>query len=116
MREIKFRMWDGHRWNYFALNNIAIYIDLFQKHLLNGDEPYLYTGLHDKNGKEIYERNILQIWMEGDKQIRPYVIESLRSFYADLDTTDSYMRISDFELIGNIYENAELLQPQEAHT
>lgn len=78
--------------------------------------PMQFTGLLDKNGKEIYEGDIL--CKEGhfglqviyDKGMRVMDIEPVR-----FNNKCLYAHIEDFDLtkwiiIGNIYENPELLQ------
>lgn len=86
-----------------------------------------YTGLKDKNGKEIYEGDICYItdgwgnewtskveWgdMHGDKpenypafDLSPQVDEELNSFASVFESGDHTI-----EVIGNIYENLELLR------
>ena len=76
-----------------------------------------FTGLHDKNGKPIYEGDILQIDDPGDKSRfnvvfhrgafkKKYTVEG-ETFLADLDDG---MLEEWWVIIGNIYENPELLE------
>ncbi|HEC64930.1 hypothetical protein LCGC14_1098170 [marine sediment metagenome] len=70
-----------------------------------------YTGLKDKNGKEVYEEDLLEVYCGNTKQSGLYEVKDLRSFYEALDTNDNYLRIDELnlEVVGNIYENPELL-------
>jgi uncharacterized phage protein (TIGR01671 family) len=72
-----------------------------------------FTGLHDRNGKEVYEGDIIRNH-EGDVAEVKYVIEHA-TYMARLVnphqyhyiTTDGKLKIC--EVIGNIYEHPELL-------
>jgi len=70
-----------------------------------------YTGLKDKNGKEIYEGDILSEW-GMDKEHYRYAVEDMVDFlisYGDSDHWDGGSFPGIWEVIGNIYENPELL-------
>lgn len=112
MREIKFRAWDTSfkKMQYFNQENpITFPVMNLACQLMQ------YTGLKDKNGKKIYEgdivkydkHTILQIeWLDGEAcfhykylKSRPNVVEDIRMYRSD----------EEWKVIGNIYENPELL-------
>ena len=71
-----------------------------------------YTGLKDKHGKDIYEGDILQ-WPQ-DKDCykgmywQKYKVEIPKIFFTW--ENEDYSSCSQIEVIGNIYENPELLK------
>lgn len=135
MREFKFRAWDKINKRleeidgydlYLADGNVyEVYPDSFgyecafeKKNVSDRYEIMQYTGIKDKNGKEIYEGDIaianLKYFDIKNKKCK--VIFKNGSFglqygYCD-DYFKSFLAWDDYEVIGNIYENPELL---EAH-
>jgi uncharacterized phage protein (TIGR01671 family) len=113
MREIKFRFWDLQKkiWRNpmdFDLQSNGE-IGFFNHRIVIQQ----YTGLKDKNGKEIYEGDIVECDKKKDKII------GVVAFYEDLGSfkvsySDIFSRfisnIEDVEVIGNIFENKELLE------
>ena len=117
MREIKFRAWDKLNKEMFNVEIMnfqekQVYKDIVSYRTFNDIELMEYTGLEDKNGKEIYEGDIL-----FESSIEEYfkVIFENGSFRAEVDEysldLEDYARIC--EVVGNIYENPELLGEQE---
>jgi len=100
MREIKFRVWDEEMKIMTFVpdkNAEAFCLKLPLKNVMQ------YTGLHDKNGKEIYEGDLIKWGIHIDEviwQINGYVF------------SDEGFRLSSCnekaEVIGNIYENPNL--------
>lgn len=75
-----------------------------------------FSGLHDKNGKEIYEGDIMQRdshWArkKTGQDVVTVSFEDGRYIltWDDGVKTSLYTLIKDFFIIGNIYENPELL-------
>ena len=123
MREIKFRAWNKG-WKrgvvYFTLDKLHdgfVYCGIKSDVSINlkGTELMQYTGLHDKNGKEIYEGDIVK---ENDTYTAKIEFISGCFVYNFVDTPEDwsneyipvYGGSRDTEVIGNIYENPELLK------
>ena len=122
--EIKFRAWDNFNSQYWYSQKYENLGDFFTKmqHLINGGNDLVfeqYTGLKDKNGKEIYEGDILTYQNgSGPKKVVEYNNE--QGYYrckfhkggGFIDTLDYYMK-RKCEIIGNIYESSESTQSSE---
>ena len=133
MREVRFRAWDVERYKMrYGCDNLLVGLDgtLFWNFAYNcevlgtqeraGYWLMQWTGLKDKNGVDVYEGDILLhdggelpkekwsrsvvIFDDGAFLSQPdYAIKTKRTVYWELDLYAS-------EVIGNIYENPELLE------
>lgn len=133
-RIIKFRAWDKET---NRMSDVFELIDLVSQ-AMNYTVGYFETlkliqctGLLDKNGKEIYEGDLLRdgdsepclhkiIWW-GDQA--KYELETWEGndiwssgLFSYLDDLVEDGKLTDFEIVGNIYENRQLfenLNPRE---
>jgi uncharacterized phage protein (TIGR01671 family) len=135
-REIKFRAWDGEKMRYpnmisFSDNggdsSTCYTIDELEPEYFHA-EVMQYTGLKDKNGKEIYEGDIVKAASEElDDCLIPtgdFYDEDIQKVYWDDEaagwflTENRYKQVQPmahrqkFEVIGNIYETPSLLTNQ----
>lgn len=117
-REIKFRAWDkiGEVMVYqdritIAENGNWILISKQGSDFEGRGIPLMqYTGLHDKNGKEIYDGDILKadVCEDGDEEILPVEFRKGGFVFGYYNSALRYAE--NFEIIGNIYENPELIK------
>ena len=132
MREIKFRAYyqrvpDG----YSIVEGEYTMEDLTSRGIIFSQERIhwvQYTGLKDNNGKEIYEGDIVRAWEycdEDDPELNEFELSEVKYYakecdYPAFEIKSKYFYESNalqagvvegrIEVIGNIYENKELLE------
>ena len=109
MRTIKFRAWVNNE--YMAIQGTPDLETLQSFFHHYGNEKILmqFTGLYDKNGKEIYEGDILEDYL-GRRKVVEYYQDGFW-LNASLEGAEWSLRHThkSSKIIGNIHENAELL-------
>ena len=132
MREIKFRAWNEvlekmYSWNEFLNTNMK------QTFIAPESTAMIlmqYTGLKDKNGNEIYEGDIIDFSYDmfvgnfNTYVAKGIVIFEEGAFYVqcleneNMTKDESYLlytiNIDTIEIIGNIYNNPELLKGEQS--
>lgn len=132
MRDIKFRAWDGKtitkEFTLYSDGSVASRIGAFLT-----KKPLVimqFTGLHDKNGKEIFESDIVRYKAGGScvskmmggsgKFEQNYWIKVVEFFiqwngphlhpFQLSSTNHNVFSPKECEVLGNIYENPDLIK------
>lgn len=132
-REIKFRAWLKTKkkmidmWWYdgcYILERAVAGVTVVEmKHHRTDSILMQFTGFKDKNGKEIYDMDIIGDWTDVDGKMEQskqtvYFDDMLGQWMLDnslkQDKTISYSLFSElhdfeYEIIGNVFENTDLL-------
>ena len=108
MRDIKFRAWqDDQMWTSPISSNFGL--NRFFGALYEDAEIMQYTGLKDKNGNEIYEGDICKAphdFGPGGFYEKVFSV----SFDLQKGYQWNYWNMEIIEVIGNIYENPDILK------
>lgn len=110
-REIKFRAWSRENKIMVTCNQVPV--GMLNKY----DDPVMqFTGLLDKNGKEIFEGDIIKNKWGHNVEVKIEEIthsdweDSFAGFGFGMPTHDIEDYKKEIEIIGNIYENPELIK------
>lgn len=118
MREIKFRIWWKNpfgKHEFVGSHSQGINFDLSSGQIYcNGINVTTYfelqefTGIKDIDGKNIYEGDIVRCW--GGEYCQGYWEYDVIELVKDIRWSESLYSGENFKIIGNIYENPELLE------
>lgn len=117
MKEIKFRIWDKDMNRWWCEDSLSLQMDGKKIHpapwsTLSADLPnetiviQQYTGLKDKNGKEVYIGDIVK-WGKADagrELVEVHWSEEGHDGHPCIIYSDSYSQGCGFEVVGNIFE------------
>lgn len=134
MRELEFRVWSDY-WKKYA-TEAELYMDGSVDAMFEDDDgvPHhentdliieLSTGLKDKNGKKIWEGNIVKLTgkvaknkstlykVVRDNFLTGFDLISLERSKEDIGYLNEVEMEERYKVIGNIHENKELLEEEK---
>lgn len=115
MREIKFRAWFPEENAMKQQEDVVLSDGVFgvwneKEEIVEGRHFLMqYTGLKDKNGREIYEGDVIK---NVSKYSAFFETTDVVKFRGGAFTTLGFMSGNDVEVVGNVYENPELLNSE----
>lgn len=128
-RKLKFRAWDNVAFQMYFVgeeDDVVFTLDdngIVATDITQGEEEFQtlhhlqymqFTGLYDRNGKPIYEGDIVTI--QGASKIHTRKIEFEKGTFHFGYVPDGMCEYSEMEVIGNICENPELIKKDHAAT
>lgn len=128
MREIKFRAWNDKCKSMIPVDTLELFkggaYDIVNSdgRRFRSDDPTIlmqYTGLKDKEEREVYEGDVVRVWRTHDRKSdgKPKTIRKIITVEWVDDNGQNGFNVSkdqDLEIIRNIYENPELLGAENA--
>ena len=121
MKGLKFRVWEEREnaydtWSYILDANGNLFRNAYGALIECDKKDYIieqYTGLKDKNGKEIYEGDLVSVRNKNRKNEYDIgVVEFGKAAFRCPFLLGKY-HSGQVEVIGNIHENADLLGEKE---
>lgn len=122
MREIKFRAWDKSRKEMKVLRRLSFPLEeeVFcvgvkkdKKTTLHNPmkimELMQFTGLHDKNGREIYEKDIIKRFSNDGMIPDTFAVNSIFE-YNKMNSLSLLTQHEKVKVIGNVFEHNHLLE------
>ena len=110
MREIKFRAWNKKTKEWEFAEAMPVFSISIAEDLMKDLEIIQFTGLKDKNGKEIYEGYIVKTICRKYEvvfEVSEFALKNVNTRQTSLKRLYEYQ---DMEIIGNKFENPELLK------
>ncbi len=121
-RIIKFRVWDIRNNKWFDSHKRCCHIEYTTENFVASKNFIFqqFTGLTDNNKKEIFEGDILKVkghnsWFDNIGYYYNMEIKyETRDGFGDCECAGFFYLPKDREVVGNIYENPELLNPSNS--